>query len=133
MRGQGEGSLSLSLPFFPFLLALPLTTLLSYETNRRLGTRQDSRFLFVSAVQRLTSRFGVCLIVKRENGSFVGESLHTHNAPYFWDLRLIILATFRKRIFACIEKLLKLFVLQPVFFVSSCYVQKERGETEKRT
>ena len=45
MERKKEGRLSLLLPSFPFPLALPWTALLSYETNRRLGTRWDSRFL----------------------------------------------------------------------------------------
>ena len=45
MGRRKEGRLSLLLSSCPFPLALPWTALLSYEANRRLGTRRDSRFL----------------------------------------------------------------------------------------
>lgn len=46
------------------------------------GTRG---FSLVSAVQDLTSRFGVCLMVKRANGYVVGESRHKDRLMTYTD------------------------------------------------
>ena len=46
------------------------------------GTRG---FSLVSAVQALTSRVGVCLMVKRTNGYVVGESRHKDRLMTYTD------------------------------------------------
>ena len=76
MGGRKEGSLSLLLASFQFPLALPWTALLSYETNRRLGTRRDSRFLPCLGGPSFNFTFWSLFDCKKSKWYFV-ESLHT--------------------------------------------------------